>query len=95
MCSLTSFTRSHSNKTTSRGDDWVLTSTSGAPHKVRRAIASRYYSGPAAKNYQSVQQDETLDLLRVIAASPDDLRDHLKRFVAPHIPTFTSLQTHL
>ena len=72
----------------------MITSASGHPHKVRRAIASRYYSGPAAKNYQMIQQDETRDLLCAIAASPDDLDNHLKRFVAPHIPAFTTLQTH-
>ncbi|KIM84344.1 hypothetical protein PILCRDRAFT_818691 [Piloderma croceum F 1598] len=65
-----------------KGDDWMISSASGHPHKVRRAIASRYYSGPAAKNYQIIQQDETHDLLCAIAASPDDLHNHLKRFGA-------------
>jgi hypothetical protein len=68
----------------------MVANLSGTPHKVRRAIVQRYYSGPAAKNYQIVQQDETRELLRVMADSPDDFYNHLKRSVARNIPTFTS-----
>lgn len=73
----------------------MITNMSGNPHKARRAVAQRYYSGPAAKNHQNVQQEEARDLLRLIAASPADLQKHLKRSVALHVPTFTSLQIHL
>jgi len=72
----------------------MISSASGHPHKVRRALASRYFSGPAAKHYRTIQQDETRDLLCAIAASPDNLYDHLKLFVAPHIPAFNLLQKH-
>jgi hypothetical protein len=68
----------------------MLTNMTGEPHRVRRATAQRYYSGSAARKHQHVQQQEARDLLRVIAASPDDLRDHLKRFVASHTPILTS-----
>ena len=66
----------------------MLTNTSGAPHKVRRAIAQRYFSGPAAKKHQNVQEAEAHELLRALVASPDDLHNHLNRFVAPHILIF-------
>ena len=79
----------------SNATDWMLTHLSGNPHRVRRTIAQRYYSGPAAKAHQHVQQEETHDLLRVISASPNDLRNHLNRFVPPHISAFTLLQTHV
>jgi len=72
----------------------MVANLSGNPHKVRRAIVQRYYSGPAVKNYQNIQQDETRELLRVMADSPDDFYNHLKRSVALHVLTFTSSQTH-
>lgn len=56
-----------------------MTSLSGKPYKIRRAIAQRYYPRSAANNRQFVQEQNARDLLRVIAISPDDVLDHLKR----------------
>lgn len=75
------FSRIYRDHPCRKGEDWMITNLSGQPHKVRRAIAQRYYSGSAAKNHQFVQEQEARDLLRVIATSPDDLFDHLKRCV--------------
>ncbi|KIJ65802.1 hypothetical protein HYDPIDRAFT_109823 [Hydnomerulius pinastri MD-312] len=59
------------------GLDWSFTIQSGERHKQRRALVQRYFVGQV-KDWQHVQLDEALSMLRRLLRSPQDWFAHVQ-----------------
>jgi len=53
------------------GNNWVLSSISGEPHRERRSLAQRYFLGQI-KDWQLVQLQSSRTLIRNLFANPND-----------------------